>query len=159
MTDAEILGLYERSVVAVHRAASRLCAGDRRLTEEIVQETYLALVRHLRSHPDETVGVGWLITTCRNRFLDQHRSNTRRHRRELAAGTVSESHTAPPVANETLALLAALPTQQRTALMLRYVDDLAVGEVARLLGRSVRATESLLARGRTALRSMTEEIA
>jgi RNA polymerase sigma-70 factor (ECF subfamily) len=41
--------------------------------------------------------------------------------------------------------------------MLRYVDDLSVAEVARLLGKSVRATESLLARARTALRAAYEE--
>jgi RNA polymerase sigma-70 factor (ECF subfamily) len=38
-------------------------------------------------------------------------------------------------------------------LVLRYFDDLAVPDVARALGKSVHATESLLARGRDGLRS------
>ena len=47
----------------------------------------------------------------------------------------------------------SLPT---TALrsVLRYVDELSVPDVARELGRSVHATESLLVRARAALRDV-----
>jgi RNA polymerase sigma-70 factor (ECF subfamily) len=58
---------------------------------------------------------------------------------------------------EAHAALQALSTPHRLALMLRYLDDLSVADVARLLGKSVRATESLLARARTALRTAYEE--
>jgi RNA polymerase sigma-70 factor (ECF subfamily) len=154
VTDDQILDLYERSLVDVHRAASRLCGGDRAATEELVQDTYLSLVRHSRERPDEIVGVGWLVTTCRNRFLDLYRSERRRQRRETAATAASPSTAlnSEPSAG-TLGQLAALPPLQRTAILLRYVDDLPVAEVARLLGKSVHATESLLARGRSALRA------
>jgi RNA polymerase sigma-70 factor (ECF subfamily) len=152
MTDQEILELYDQSVVDVHRAASRLCAGNRAETEELVQDTYLALVRHVRAHPTEVVGVGWLLTACRNRFLDLRRAETRRLRRERAAGA-ADTLASGASPNDTLSCLAALPEQQRVALVLRYVDDLPVAEVARLLSKSVHATESLLARGRTALRA------
>lgn len=154
MTDDQILELYERSLVDVHRAASRLCGADRAATEELVQDTYLALVRHVREHPDEVVGVGWLVVTCRNRFLDLHRSEQRRQRREAAASTAAPPTTpAPERSDDITTRLAALPALQRSAIVLRYVDDLPVGEVARLLGKSVHATESLLARGRSALRA------
>jgi RNA polymerase sigma-70 factor (ECF subfamily) len=56
-----------------------------------------------------------------------------------------------------LAALQALRGQHRLALVLRYLDDLSVAEVARLLGKSVRATESLLVRARAALRAAYEE--
>lgn len=45
-----------------------------------------------------------------------------------------------------------LAAQHRAALTLRYLDDLAVPEVAVLLGRSVHATEALLVRARAAFR-------
>ena len=45
-----------------------------------------------------------------------------------------------------LELLGQLTHDQRAALIFRYIDDLAVRDVAELLGRSVSATESLLAR-------------
>ena len=56
-----------------------------------------------------------------------------------------------------LEALAALPTVQHAALVLRYVDDLSTVEVAALLERSVSATESLLARARRALARTVEE--
>jgi RNA polymerase sigma-70 factor (ECF subfamily) len=154
VTDDQILDLYERSLVDVHRAASRLCGGDRAATEELVQDTYLALVRHCREHPGDEVGVGWLVTTCRNRFIDLHRANRRRARRETAASAASPSAASNSESGtSTLGQLGALPPLQRSAILLRYVDDLPVAEVARLLGKSVHATESLLARGRSALRA------
>lgn len=154
MTDDQILDLYERSLVDVHRAASRLCGGNRAATEELVQDTYLALVRHCREHPGDEVGVGWLVTTCRNRFIDLHRANRRRARRETAASAASPSAASNSESGtSTLGQLGALPPLQRSAILLRYVDDLPVAEVARLLGKSVHATESLLARGRSALRA------
>ena len=154
MTDDQILDLYERSLVDVHRAASRLCGGNRAATEELVQDTYLALVRHCREHPGDEVGVGWLVTTCRNRFIDLHRANRRRARRETAASAASPSAASNSESGTgTLGQLGALPPLQRSAILLRYVDDLPVAEVARLLGKSVHATESLLARGRNALRA------
>jgi RNA polymerase sigma-70 factor (ECF subfamily) len=154
VTDDQILDLYERSLVDVHRAASRLCGGNRAATEELVQDTYLALVRHCREHPGDEVGVGWLVTTCRNRFIDLHRANRRRARRETAASAASPSAASNSESGTgTLGQLGALPPLQRSAILLRYVDDLPVAEVARLLGKSVHATESLLARGRSALRA------
>lgn len=154
MTDEEILDLYERSLVDVHRAASRLCGGDRAATEELVQDTYLALVRQCRERPSEMVGVGWLVIACRNRFLDLNRSDRRRQRREMAASTMeSSAESIDGVSADTIDRLAALPVLQRSALVLRYVDDLGISDVARLIGKSVHATESLLARGRSALRA------
>jgi RNA polymerase sigma-70 factor (ECF subfamily) len=50
-------------------------------------------------------------------------------------------------------LLRGLSSAHRLVLALRYVDELTVEEIANLLGRSVRATESLLVRARRALTS------
>ena len=58
-----------------------------------------------------------------------------------------------------LSALAAVPSPQREALALRHLDGLSVPEVARALGRSVEATESLLARARRAFRRSFEELA
>ena len=46
--------------------------------------------------------------------------------------------------------MAALPSDQRAALMLRFLDDLPVKEVAAVIGRSEDATESLIRRARRA---------
>ena len=56
-----------------------------------------------------------------------------------------------------LAALSQLSAYQRAALTLRYVDGLSVAEVAEHVDRSIHATETLLARGRAALRRIYEE--
>jgi len=157
MTDDQLRALYERTLVDVHRYASKLCAGDRARTEELVQDTYLALVRHARSHSTEELGIGWLMVTCRHRFIDDERSLQRRRHRENVVAMQRPATAELPDDSGVLGAMAALPVQQRTALVLRYVDDLPVDEVARSIGKSVRATESLLVRARTALRGRTEQ--
>ena len=52
--------------------------------------------------------------------------------------------------------LALLPEDYRTALVARYADDRSVEAVAALLGRSYKATESLLSRARQALREIAD---
>jgi RNA polymerase sigma-70 factor (ECF subfamily) len=49
--------------------------------------------------------------------------------------------------------LAVLPDDYRRALVARYADQRSVGDVAKLLGRNYKATESLLGRARTAFRA------
>ena len=48
--------------------------------------------------------------------------------------------------------MRGLPPDYQAVLSLRYLDDLTVPAVADALGRSVHATESLLARARRAFR-------
>jgi RNA polymerase sigma factor (sigma-70 family) len=51
-----------------------------------------------------------------------------------------------------LIALRELPSRQRAALWLRYVDDLAINDVARVMRCSETAAKQLLFRGRDALR-------
>ena len=52
-----------------------------------------------------------------------------------------------------LAALDRLPATQRAALLLAYADGLSVREIGRTLGRSEKAVESILTRGRAGFRS------
>ena len=52
-----------------------------------------------------------------------------------------------------LEALRQLPPRQRAALWLRYCDDLATSDVARIIGCSETAAKQLLLRGRDALRT------
>jgi DNA-directed RNA polymerase specialized sigma24 family protein len=53
--------------------------------------------------------------------------------------------------------LRQLPDIERTALVLRYVDDLSVREVAELLGRSVDGTDAVIRRAKERFRSIYPE--
>ena len=157
MATADFEVFYERSVDAVYRYASRLTGGDRVRTDELVQETYLAV---LLADVDAEPTTSYLITACRRRFLDQLRSEQRRRTREQHAAGPAEISPIDPAeiqAGPAVAALSTLSDEHRAALVLRYVDDLPVRDVARHLGRRVRATESLLVRARLALRAAYRE--
>jgi RNA polymerase sigma-70 factor (ECF subfamily) len=157
----DVVACYRATVREVHRYLSKLTAGDRALTEDLTQETYLSLVRALPMSGPGVLSLPWLLTTARHAFLQRLRAGGRQQARELrSASPVPHSggvDQAVVAGDEARRLLGTLPDDQRAALVLRYVDDLPVAEIARLLGRSVRATESLLARATTTLRRTVQE--
>jgi len=152
---ADVLAFYERSVADVFAYAMRLTAGDRHAAEELVQETYLALVREVRLGRVVGIGVGWAITTCRHRFLDDLRGRRRRIERERRVAAFPTAAGSDGV-GDTLEALGLLASDQRAAMVMRYVDEMSVAEIAGAMERSIHAVESLLARGRETLRGHIE---
>lgn len=157
-TDDDVLVVYDRTAAELYRYASRLTGGNRQHTQDLVQDTYLHLLQRVRDGRVDAkrIEIGWLIQSCRQRYLEQIRAQRRRRRREQRAVDLRiVSSDTPKADSGVTAALTSLTPEHRSALVLRYVDDLAVSDIARTLGRSVRATESLLVRARAALRDST----
>ncbi|MCW2749321.1 MAG: subfamily polymerase sigma-24 factor [Aeromicrobium sp.] len=149
-------GFYARSFGDVAGYALRLTAGDRAAAEDLVHDAYLAMVRAWRDGRVDRLETGWLVVVVRQRFLNNIRSRERESRRlRLVHGGASAASEEPE--GSIADLLAGMGERERAALVMRYVDDLSVGEVADGLGLSVRATESLLVRAREKLRRKREE--
>ena len=159
---AAVVDLVERAAPEVYRYAVRLTGGDRALAEDLVQDACVDLVRADRSGGAAELGVGWLIVVVRRRYLDHLRRTDRDTRRVDRATAGDELVTAPDWASvhggDALTCLGLLSADQRVALVLRYVDDLPVAEVAESMDRTVAATESLLARARRELARHVEEV-
>lgn len=155
--DEHVLDVYDRTARDLYRYASRLTGGERARTQDLVQDTYVHLLERVRDGRIDptTIEIGWLVTSCRQRFLDELRRRRRADERERRAGgpTIVGAHHDVPPTGAAIDALAGLSDEHRTVLVLRYVDDLAVADIARALDRSVRATESLLVRARAALRA------
>lgn len=140
------LACYDATFREVYAAAARLCGGERARAEDLTQDVYLHLLRAARSGTLSRIGIGWLRTAMRHRFLDSVRARGREERRlRLVAGP---DVTDADDDDDGLPLLDGLGDRERAALVWRHVDGLSTAEVAGLLGSSVRATESLLARAR-----------
>lgn len=149
--------LYRETLPYVHGYLLQRLGGDAALAQDLTQETYLAAVQEAKKRADlSVVAVPWLIGVARHKLVDHFRRLAREERKlslvAQANATDSEADWANLSAEHVVSALAALPALQRVAVSLRYVDDLSVPEVARLLDRSIHATESLLARGRAGLR-------
>lgn len=156
--------VFDRASVAVYQELIRLCGGDRARAEDLRQDTFERAARHLERHPDREVEVGWFIVVARSVFLDQMRRTRREIRlRERLLALPSAASTEPDWdaigAGDALQLLGRLTDEQRAALILFHLQGMPIAEVAQAINRSVRATESLLVRGRRRLRSLVEEAA
>ena len=147
---------YNASLPIVYGYLLRLCGGDHDRTRDLTQDTWVKLVDELnRGHLDR-VDVRWLITVARSRFLDGWRRDRRRER-DLRLVWVNRGgeaeREAEPDTGQLVEHLAHLSAEHRVAMTLHYVDGLPVSEVGTLIGRSTTATYSLLARGRSELRT------
>jgi RNA polymerase sigma-70 factor (ECF subfamily) len=142
-------------VVAI---ASRLL-GDRAAAEDVAQETFLKMWTHAREWRPKGAKVStWLVRIAVNGCFDRLRRRGR-ERPEDAAGDVIDR---APAADERLMLdeqrravraaIAALPDRQRLAITLCHYEEFSQADAADIVGVSVEALESLLARGRRSLR-------
>jgi RNA polymerase sigma-70 factor (ECF subfamily) len=141
------------------------CGGSATVAEDLTQETFLAAVAELKKNKRVAAPTPWIYGIARHKLLDHYRRQERSERRVSA--WEPERFEAELVVDDTrearelaIGALAAVAASQRAALVLCYVDGYSVPEAAELLGKSPRAVESLLARGRQAFkRAYLEESA
>lgn len=146
-SEAGLLSFYEVAFDDVYRSAARLAWGNRAVAEDLVHDAFVRLVRSVQSGAVTSVGVGWMITTVRRIHIDGLRAHDREQRR-LRAVTAVPSQSPSTGNTEVVSMLVGLDDRERTALILRYVEDLSVSEVAELMASSTSATESLLQRAK-----------
>jgi len=149
-----VLGeLYLRHAPQALRLAY-LLTGDARLAEDIVQDAFVRLagrMLHIRS-PEGFHA--YLRTTVVN-LVRSHRRRKAVELRHQEQRTVQVPLEPPDISarDELRVALIALPVRQRTAIVLRYYEDLSeaqTAEVMRCRGSTVR---SLVARGIFTLRT------
>lgn len=153
--------LIRTHAAEVHRYLSRLTGGDRPLAEDLVQDVFVTLVRQSGDRDLGQLGLPWLLTVARSRFIDHVRSSAARATRETSdiarrTGNATEADIEVVSAESARWMLSQLPDDERWALALAVVDGMPVAELADVLGRSLDATHSLLARGRRRLRAIME---
>ena len=140
------------------RRVARAMVRDEHLAEDLAQD---ALEAGLRRRVEPRGGLrAWLRGALHNLRLQAARTEGRRRERELRAETSQPA----PAPDELLEKVEAhrviaeavigLPEALRTALILRYYEDLPVREVARALAITEKAAESRIHRGVQRLREI-----
>ena len=114
--------------------------------DDCFQETFLAALRAYGRLTDASNLRGWVLTIASRKALDAHRSRSRRRsERKLARavapeGAVTDGGIAARVeADDTWEPVRRLPPRQRTAVLHRFVNDLAYAEIGRLMGTTEEA--------------------
>jgi RNA polymerase sigma-70 factor (ECF subfamily) len=144
--------LFRRHHVAVFRYLLRR-TGDRGAAEELVQETFVRVVRHADAYDERGHERAWLFGIARNLATNWARGRERRPTEVLALELGGDERDAS-AAMVLERLLAALPELERELLLLREVAGLDYGEIAEATGLTVAAVRSRLFRARAEARSL-----
>jgi RNA polymerase sigma factor (sigma-70 family) len=156
VTEEQLTTIYRETVHPLYGYMSRRTGGNRALTEDIVQETYLRALDSWRSDTAPDSPLAWLKRVARNVLIDL----LRRKKWERQPRGDAGPSPAPPAAEdpfESIELyLAVSSLGRRKARVVEafYYDGLSVREIASEMGLSDRAVEGYLRRARQALRSL-----
>ncbi len=146
-------------------ALARRMLGDAGEAEDVAQEVF---VRAWRQAPKWTPGAGKFDTWMHRVALNLCYDRLRRRREQPMAEPPEQVDPSvgaeqglqdADVSKRVEAAVAALPERQREAVVLCHYQELTNIEAAALMGVSVEALESLLSRGRRALRAALTDMA
>ncbi|HEX7877944.1 MAG TPA: RNA polymerase sigma factor [Candidatus Eisenbacteria bacterium] len=165
--EAARLALVAATKDAVYRYLRHLLRNDPAV-DDLFQDAYLRAFRSLEWFRGESSSTTWMLTIARNTALNR----IRRLKTERTWTTVTDDP--PEVADaganaeraaadlrlatdsRLLPALDRLPVAQREAVLLYYVEDQPIEEVARITNRTPNTVKSDLRRARLALRAALE---
>ncbi|MGH7993035.1 MAG: sigma-70 family RNA polymerase sigma factor [Limisphaerales bacterium] len=163
---AELVEKYKQPVMnLVYRTLH-----DETEAEDLAQNVFLQVYKSAGRYESRAKFSTWLFTIARNLCLNEIRRRSRH-----PADSIEESHAehedqprqqfedkssvTPPekllqgeLAQKIDEVLAELPENQRTAILLCRQEELSYEEIAKILGCSLSATKSLIHRGRETLK-------
>jgi RNA polymerase sigma-70 factor (ECF subfamily) len=151
---ARLIGRHTSKLLTV----ARRMLGAQAEAEDAVQEVFLRLWTHAsRWQPGNAKFETWLYRVMLNQCYDRLR---RRPTAPLEAAAEVADHAPPPDARldegvlgkDVARALDTLPERQKAAILFCHFRDCGNIEAAEIMGISVEALESLLARGRRTLR-------
>ncbi len=153
--------MHDRYRARIFAYARQMLSGSRQDAEDAVQDVFVRAYGALRADDRPIVLRAWLYRVAHNRCIDAMR------RPSPAPADVFDVQRGPiqdPLAaaerREDLRQLVhdvrALPSQQRSALLMRELEGLSYDELAAALGTTVPAVKSLLVRARVGLAATAE---
>lgn len=153
---ARVVNRYQH---ALYRHAVSMVL-DHDAAADMVQDAFVRAYTNLKECRDHGRFRAWLFQALRNRCLDYLKEPRRRHVRLDDAGPLFDTTDDPGALAERNELrsdltraLAELPSEQREAFVMHYVDGMAYEAMAELLDASVSALKMRALRARQALSS------
>lgn len=153
--------LVERYTPSIYRFSVHH-TGDESIAQDVCQEVFLKLYRNARNYKPGMIFKSWLFTIARNTSIDLARSYTYRKAHSLeqdlqgperqplinGAPDPEERYSAKQRAQRISRALQSLPEKQRTAVVLKYYEEMPTKEIAEAMGATVSSVESLLVRAK-----------
>jgi RNA polymerase sigma-70 factor (ECF subfamily) len=134
-------------------------------TEELVQETFLRVFRHLRKfEPERARFSTWLFTIARRLALNL--LSRQRYAQNLTNDNLSEANLTGPqdrydqvqVRQRIDAALGQLPLKYRSPLALAYLEELSIAEIASIEGCAEGTVKSRIHRAKQQLKTLLADL-
>jgi len=159
-------GAFEQLFHRYWRLIMRLCLShleDSSEAEDAAIETFCDAANGIRRFRGQAKLSSWLIRLALNRIAKHRRALSRRPKTvpienlpadEPAGETLEKEHETDQEIKNLISDLKRLPKEQREALILRYILEMELPEVAQTLGISPDAAGMRINRGRNRLRQL-----
>lgn len=132
-----------------------LITGNRALAEDLVQDAFVRLAGrlvHLRDPDNLEPYLRRTIVNLANAHFRRRKVERRYLESEAALPEVAQAGPDASEREAVWAVLRSLPTRQRTALVLRFYEDLSESQTAEAMGCRPGTVKSLVSRGMDKLR-------
>lgn len=156
MTEQQWLKIYRETVHPLYGYMAKRTGGNRELTEDIVQESYLRALGHWNRKTAPDSPLAWLKRVARNLLIDFLRQ--KKWDRKVDLDLISDKgHRSSEDQTKSLEMFLAVTSLGRKKAKIIeafYYDGMSVREVAKEMAISERAVEGQLRRARQSLKSL-----
>ncbi len=149
---------FDRYAARVRRFIAQSLGARASEADDLLQETFIALAEALPFFRGDSSLFTFACAIAHRKVLSFVRTNARRARLVRAAAIPGpEPRRDIGTRRDFNDVLLQLPPEYREALVLKYVEEISIAEIARVLELSEHAVESRLARARKLLRKRLGE--
>jgi RNA polymerase sigma-70 factor (ECF subfamily) len=138
---------------------------DEQASLDLVQETFIAAVRHIGSLRDDAKFGSWLFGIAHQKCIQRWR---KQNREEILLDEIpdapDESENSPDdllirqeQEAEFMELLSQLPLPQRSVLLLHFIEDFSLDEIAGITGAQTGTVKSRMHYAKKSLRKLLEQ--
>jgi RNA polymerase sigma-70 factor, ECF subfamily len=128
---------------------------DHSVAEDITQETFLSALKAADRFAGKSNLYTWLVGIANHKIADhfRHLVNERKNINRVVLTTPDNNDTEKTPEIEFEKILASLPVHYRQVLLLKYVEEMPVVEISKVMKRTPKSIEGLLSRARNVLKN------
>lgn len=158
-----LIGIFDQYYQPIYRFIYRHL-GDRETSKELTSEVFKRLVITCQKKNIYKAQVSpWLYRTAHNLLIDHYRKQSHRNHLPLDEEMAEKSKLTPEIVDQRISetnirkALKTLTPDQKTVIVLKFLEGKSNQEVSEIMNKSVGAIKSLQNRALNALRRMLSE--
>jgi RNA polymerase sigma-70 factor (ECF subfamily) len=154
------MNIYRDTVYPLYGYLARRTGGNRELSEDIVQESYLRALDHWNRKAVPDSPLAWLKRVARNILIDYLRQNKKLNKAssDIISSPDKQSSEKKLKSLETFLAISSLGRKKSRILEAFYYDGMSVREIAAEMAVSERAVEGRLRRARRSIKSLLPHV-